>query len=174
MGRTNLRKKVGWFVLSMLLVFGTCLGSCLAFVWFQQPPSDQAMIENLAAHRATFEALIAMIQHDAGLERVDEDWTRPEDTTSIGVSRERIALYRKLCNEAGVPRGFYSFDDAHTIIFVMYSRGLSISGASKSYVYSDLPQQSTTSGALDAYHRKPKVNVSRDLGGGWSLAFDST
>jgi hypothetical protein len=167
-------KKLAWVALALLLISGTCVGSCLAVIWLDQPPSDQEMIDNLVAHRATFETLIAMIHEDRGLERVDDDWTSPEDPATIGISKERIALYRRLFAEAGVPRGFYSFDDGHTIVFVMYARGLSISGASKSYGYTDLAQSApTSSGPLDAYHRQAKVNVTRGLGGGWWLAFDS-
>jgi hypothetical protein len=107
----------------------------LLWQWFQ-PPSAGAMIANLARNRAAFERLLVMIHEDRGLERVDVDWTRPEDPASIGVDRERIATYRRLMRQIGVTRGFYAFEPRDEVSFIAYAAGLSIRGQSKSYVWS--------------------------------------
>ena len=117
---------------------------CAALVWASgyllwqafQPPSDGAMIANLARNRAAFERLLAMIHEDRGLERVDIDWTRPDNLASIGISAERIAAYRRLMREIGITRGFYAFEPRNEISFIAYAAGLSIRGSSKSYVWS--------------------------------------
>jgi|SRR5256885_12122541 len=119
----------------IVCVVAICVAGYLLWQWFQ-PPSDGAMIANLARNRATFERLLAMIHEDRGLERVDVDWTRPEDPASIGVSPERIATYRRLMREIGVMRGFYAFEPRDEVSFMAYAAGLSIRGQSKSYVWS--------------------------------------
>lgn len=102
--------------------------------WSPKPrPSDAVLIENLRQKRALFEALVTMIREDRALKRVDVDWTDPADPATIGVSAERIARYRQLCREAGVPRGFYQFETS--IVFVAHADGMVVHGSSKSYVW---------------------------------------
>jgi hypothetical protein len=132
------------------------------------------MIRNLEEHRAVFEHLIAMIREDKGLERVDDDWTRPDDPASIGVSPERIAEYRRLFAEAGIPRGFYSFNDATTIIFMAYASGLSVSGSSKSYVFTAKTPEELTDEPLDKFHHGGKGAVRRRIGEHWYLEYEAS
>src|SRR5262245_4190430 len=100
--------------------------------WSPAPrPSDAAMIDNFRHKRDVFETLVTMIREDRGLKRVDVDWTDPADPSTIGVSAERVALYRRLCHEAGVARGFYQFNSS--IEFVGYAAGMVVHGSSKSY-----------------------------------------
>jgi len=145
----------------------------MAFAWsctLDGPPSDAAMIHNLDANRGAFDALLAMIREDRGLERVDDDWTRPDDPMAVGVSFKRIAAYRLLFQKAGIPRGFYSFEPYPRVLFVAYASGSYIRGAAKSYYYaSDPPTEGLVDGPLDAYHDGRKVNVARHIGGNWYL-----
>jgi hypothetical protein len=138
------------------------------------PPSDAAMIRNLERHRAVFEHLIAMIREDKGLERVDDDWTRPDDPATIGVSAARIAEYRRLFAEAGISRGFYSFNDATTITFMAYASGLSISGCSKSYIFTGKPPEELVDEPLDAFHAASKILVRRRIEGDWYLEYEAS
>lgn len=159
-----------------LLALGAVeLGALLMAPQYSGPPSDAEMIRNFEAHRAEFDRLITMIREDKGLERVDDDWTRPDDPSTIGVSNERIAAYRRLFAEAGVPRGFYSFNDAKTISFIAFAEGLSVSGCSKSYLYTTEGEpEGLVDEPLDSHHRDNKAFVRRRIGDGWYLQYDSS
>ena len=108
-----------------------------------------------------------------GLERVDVDWTEPGDPTAIGVGPERVAHYRWLMREVGVPRGFYAFEPRDQISFMAYASGLSIRGQSKSYVWS--PSGAFTDARvvddLDAVWRSGQRRVwdYRHIDGPWYL-----
>ena len=159
---------------ALLAVAALALGILALIPASNAPPSDEALIRNLAEHRAVFDRLIAMIREDKGLERVDDDWTRPDDPASIGVTPERIAEYRRLLAEAGVTRGFYSFNDATTITFMAYAFGLSISGCSKGYIFTDGTPEDLVDEPLDKFHGVSKTLVRRAIGNGWYLEFDSS
>jgi hypothetical protein len=139
------------------------------------PPSDQEMLDNLDAKRASFEQLVRMIREDPQLERVDNDWlhswTRPEDLASIGVSAQRLAEYHRLLSDANIARGFYSFEGGAQISFVAYASGLSISGSSKSYLYTREAQPVPADPPLDALHSQPKAAELRRVEPHWSLEF---
>jgi hypothetical protein len=157
----------------LLLVGGLGLGLGWLFVSLR-PPSDASLIRNLEEHREVFARLVQMIREDQGLERVDDDWTEPSEPTTVGVSPQRIAEYRRLFAEAGVPRGFYSFNQGKSIMFVAYASGIAVSGASKSYVYSEEPLMDLVDGPLDPYHAGRKVAVVRRIEDHWYLEFTST
>lgn len=127
---------VGLLLVVLAIVAAVLLGSVALIFdsWTPGPrPSDAAMIENFRHKRETFETLVRMIREDRGLKRIDVDWTDPADPSTIGVSAERIALYRQLCREAGAARGFYQFDTV--VVFVGYAAGMVVHGSSKSYVH---------------------------------------
>lgn len=154
------------------------LGACALLFWLLQPPDDASMIKNLREHRATFDQLVRMIREDQGLERVDDTWTDPSDPSTVGVSAERIATYRRLFDEAGVPRGFYAYGGSSTIEFVARTAGISVSGWSKSYVYAEQAAGVVGDGTLvddplDNYHKEPKVVVMRQIEPSWYLQFTS-
>jgi hypothetical protein len=139
------------------------------------PPSDDEMIRNLDAHRAVFDRLLTMIREDKGLERVDDDWTRPDDPSTIGVSPARIAEYRRLFAEANIPRGFYSFNEATTVQFIGFAEGLSISGCAKSYLYTtEKEPEGLVDEPLDGHHQDNKAFVRRRIGENWFLQYDSS
>jgi hypothetical protein len=140
-----------------------------------RPPSDAEMIENLTRNRAGFDRLVAMIAENPGLARVDTDWTRPADPASIGVSPERIAAYRRLMTELGVPRGFETVAGGETIHFLAFASGLSIGGRGKSYVWSRSGRfrDVTMASDLDAlWERRRGVWAYRHVQGPWYLHLD--
>lgn len=154
------------------------LSSCVLLFWLLKPPDDASMIANLHEHRATFEELVRMVRADHGLARVDDTWTEPNDPSTIGVSAERIATYRRLFDLAGVPRGFSAYGDGSTIEFVARTAGISVSGWSKSYVYAEQAPGVVGDGTLvddplDNYHRQTKVVVMRQIEPNWYLQFSS-
>jgi hypothetical protein len=166
------------------ILIGVCgavlalLTACALLLWLLQPPDDASMIANLREHHATFEELVHMVRADQGLARVDDTWTDPSDPSTVGVTAERIATYRRLFDQAGVPRGFYAYGGANTIEFVARTAGISVSGWSKSYVYAEQALGIVGDGTLvddplDNYHRQAKVVVMRQIEPNWYLQFSS-
>ena len=99
------------------------------------------------------------------MQRVDDDWTQPEDPGSIGVTPERIAEYRNLSEKLALERGVAGFGDkARRIDFLASSRGLSVSGSSKSFVWLRTPPEPTEETAivenLDNYVRQKQQELS--------------
>ena len=101
-----------------------------------RPPNDAEMIEHLRERRAEFEALVAMAHQDKGLVRIDQDWTEPEDLSSIGVTRKRLSDYRRRFVALGVPRGITVHAGSRQVDFLAYARGWGPRGFSRSYVWS--------------------------------------
>ena len=101
-------------------------------------PSDETMIAHFEAKRAVFECLVAMAKEDAQLQRLATEFSRPDDPGTVGVSAERVALYRQLFKEAGTPLGFYNFPGP--IHFVFHASGMSVSGSGRGFVYGNAPQ----------------------------------
>lgn len=159
-------------VLLPLAVLG--LGFMLLMPGSGGPPSDETMIRNLEQHREVFARLITMIREDKGLERVDDDWTKPDDPATVGVSPERIAEYRRLFAQAGIPRGFYSYSGGTTITFIAYTFGLSISGCAKSYIFTDVAPEELVDEPLDKLHGTSRGLVRRRIGEGWYLELESS
>src|SRR3712207_721359 len=62
-------------------------------------PSDQALIENFESRKAEFNQLLQMFLADRGLGRVAYDFTRPENSETIGITRDRLKAYRELFDE---------------------------------------------------------------------------
>jgi hypothetical protein len=125
-------------------------------------PRDQEMISNFIEHREELETLRKMMQEDKDLKRVDFDFTKPSDPGSVGVSAERIAVYRELCKRVGLERGVEAFgDSAKQVTFIASARGLAISGSSKCYVWLRDPPRNEgmkiTVNDLDIYARKKRA-----------------
>ena len=145
-----------------------------------RPPTDAAMIEHLRVKRPLLEELVAMIVQDRELERVDVDWTRPDDPATIGVAPGRIALYRKLLKDAGVPRGFSAPKSRKQITFIAHASGIFTHGRGKSYVYllpgaeSERYGFDIEPGDLDAAAAGQRTFVGyRHVEGNWYLLLDS-
>jgi hypothetical protein len=108
----------------------------------KEHPSDDELMGGFVEHRDELETLRKMMQKDKDLKRVDFDWTQPDDPASVGVSPERIEVYRELCRRIGLERGVEAFgDSAKRVTFLASTRGLSISGSSKGYVWLSSPPQ---------------------------------
>lgn len=105
-----------------------------------KPPSDSAMIRHFEEHSRTFDSLVQMTHADKGLARVDEDWSMPDDTQSVGVPSDRLSTYRKLLRDAGTPRGFQLSKDGTGIDFLFWLRGSAISDdETKGFAYRENP-----------------------------------
>ncbi|MGZ4983264.1 MAG: hypothetical protein ACXV9Q_04135 [Chthoniobacterales bacterium] len=157
-------------------------------------PSDDELIAGFIEHRDELETLRKMMQTDKELKRVDVDWTQPDDPASVGVSSERIEVYRELCRRVGLERGVEAFgDSAKRVAFLASTRGLSISGSSKSYVWLSSPPETDLEhplvANLDAYanykrnqrreyfakHQRAmsgNVDALRHLEGNWYLEYE--
>jgi hypothetical protein len=123
-------ERVGKRRIILTLVLGIPT-SFIAVAWIAKeavaPPSDAAMLRHFERHAATLDKLVEMVSADKGLDRVDQTWTMPADTKSIGVSSERLADYRRLLRDAGTPRGFQISQGHDGIDFFFWLRGSAIS-----------------------------------------------
>lgn len=101
-------------------------------------PLDDVMIRNFQSHRKEFETLLEMLKsdHEKGLRRVGDNWTRPEDPTSIGITKERLDEYRSLFRTLGLENGLSnSWDDQRVIEFMASSFGLLNRGSTKGFCW---------------------------------------
>ena len=140
-------------------------------------PKDKDLIKNFQDHREEFEALRAMIIHDKGLRRVDDNWTDPADPMSVGVTPERIAEYRAIFRKLGIPRGFSS--EPRSIDLLVHTEGISIAGSSKGYAWRRLPPAETEP-SLDKPQKKGSEEAEshpvgyRRIEGDWYLYFEGS
>jgi hypothetical protein len=135
----------------MLKFIAWCLGGVFVFIGllvsvifivlpfylnFGGLPSDEELMNNFEEHHAEFQYLVSLIQEDytKGVYRVASDFTFPEDALDI-VGISRIQQYRDIFRELDLKTGFYVGENG--IEFMFDSIGISISGASKGYVYSE-------------------------------------
>lgn len=138
-----------------------------------EAPTDAEMIDNLTRNRAAFDELVAMVRADKGLERVDADWTRPANPGTIGVTPERIALYRTKMAAIGIPRGFSAYRPDGAIFFLAHAEGTTIGGRGKYYVFADV--EGFMSGSLEDdldpvwQSRRRRAYVFRRVEGPWYL-----
>jgi hypothetical protein len=162
-------------VLSLLLGIP---GALVAVVWIgreaMKPPSDAAMLRHFERHEATFAALAQMATADKGLDRVDENWTMPADTNSVGVSTERLGVYRRLLSQAGTPRGFQVSKSHDGFDFFHWLIGSAISDdTDKGFAYRTTPPPSTvrTLDVIRADSREPFIAY-RHIHGNWYLYYE--
>lgn len=161
---------------SALILGGLALTLALIDPFGDSPhPSDAAMLAQFKERRAILDQLVEMIGHDPGLERLGLDFTRPEDPAQAGISPDRIALYRKLCLEAGIAKGFQHYGDS--IEFLVSTRGLSIAGSAKGFTYRNGadPDATVIDGDLDEAVNAladKSVLLQRRIDGDWWLELD--
>jgi hypothetical protein len=163
------------------LILGLLLGIPAAFVvvvWVAremvEPPSDSAMLRHFERQEVTFDKLVEMAGSDKGLVRVDVDWTMPADTQSVGVSRERVAAYRKLLRDAGTPRGFKVSPENAGYDFYFWLRGSAISDdVTKGFAYRTSPPPIIVQ-TLDGIHADPgkELVAYRHIRGNWYLFYE--
>lgn len=169
---------IAFFLLGALLLYHFW-GSGLMFYLVaksldQTHLSDAAMIANFHAKRNTFELLHTMIIADKGLERVDDNWTRPSDLASISITPARIKEYRELFQDAGVPRGIEAYDlSRNSFSLIGSSQGTTVHGSSKGYSWHRTPPDPRVAD-LDVYaekagrHDPPAYRV---IEGNWYLFY---
>ena len=162
-------------MLSMVIIAGAfgCLPNDISH------KSDAEMIANFRAKEAQFEHLLQMVILDEKsvgdrLFRIDYDWTEPKDLEAIGISDERVAEYRRLFNELGVPRGFYAYGKGDVYYFIASSQGLAVSGSSKSYVWRREPPEYLVNEDIKEHVLKNETSRAyRHIQGKWYLSFEA-
>ncbi len=155
------------FIISIVVLF-------LGLRAWMSHPSDESLIKNFEMNQSAFNDLVRMIQQDKGLERVDDNWTSPENPASIGISSERITRYREIFGELKLPRGFYSFTNPIRITLLASSSGLSISGSSKGYAFFENKPDLVVED-LDKYQSSDGLSFTahRHIVGNWYLFYYS-
>jgi hypothetical protein len=144
--------------------------------------SDSVMIENFRNNKVGFEKLLLMVQEDEKkvgdkFFRIDDDWFEPKNLNELVIGAERVEEYRKIFKQLDVQRGFYAYGKGDFYIFVSSSQGLSVSGSSKSYVWSKETPKILVECDLDTYnkeHKPPKSTIYRHIEGNWYLVREST
>ena len=135
--------------------------------------TDKKLIDNFTAHESEFEKLVLMLRTDKKLSRIDDTWTSPEDTASVGVTRERVAEYRAIFGRLGIPRGFVASHDPENFKFISSTAGIGVSGSIKGYCYREsipdriLPDLS----GYDAAKYRP-FTAYRHIKGKWYLYYN--
>jgi len=127
-----------YYFIGLLIVIVVFVALFAITLLINKAPTEEELIRNYNTNKTEFNNLVKRIQIDQkiGLERVDDDWTRPENVTSIGLTEQDIVNYRNDFRNLNIPRGFYAFSDR--IDFIAHTSGLSISGSSEGYLYSTI------------------------------------
>ena len=173
-----IRQKLIFFGLAALIVFipiGGCIYFTLSFPDFNtgQPHQPDAwMIANFQKHKSDFERLRQMILEDKGLNRVDDNWTDPQEPLTIGIKSERIARYRRIFQQLGIPRGFSATAERDKIEFITTTQGWLAGGSLKSYMYLKTPPDEVLDD-LDklTFQERPVGTGYRHIEGNWYLYF---
>jgi hypothetical protein len=131
------------FVLAAALLFLTV--GCDPWKLKGKHPSDAILVRNFEEHEEGFNRLIKMSEEDAHVIRVAHDFTRletnwawPRPESQLGFSRQRWADYRKLFRRLGLESGLSREGSSKEadIYLISSSKGMTMSGSSKGYVYS--------------------------------------
>ena len=129
-----LLKAAGFLVLGIALL-------ALLLLWSCSSPSDKSLAQRFNRHRSEFETLVRMLQEDADVIRIADDFTRlkdnwgwPRPESQWGVSRNRWNEYRKLFRRVGLRAGLQK-DAVGNVYFMAFTEGLALHGASKGFVY---------------------------------------
>lgn len=133
--------------------------------------TDAEMLARFQMKKPEFERLRSMIASDSKLERVDDNWTSPKNPSTIGVSSERVAEYRRLFLDIDTPRGIEAYDPARkSFLLIVSTQGLSVSGSAKGYLWSLTPPEPLFS-ELDSSLASPSRHFFgyRHIEGNWYL-----
>jgi hypothetical protein len=149
-------------------------------------PSDSALLSEFEANRRDLESLVLMFQHDKGLGRVGDGFTRPEDPSIVGVNSARVAEYRRLCRAVGAPNCIEGYDAAYEGLYGsprdfgekkdpiwihVSATGLSVSGSGKGFLYSADPPFPVVAD-LDGIRPSKSGTWLRHIEGPWYLYYD--
>ncbi len=160
-------------------------GCSLYFDKYKVHPKDAEMIETFNEHRDKFDTLLRMFQEDRSLGRVAYDFTRTSNFfekceepdcwqgKEIEVSDQRLAEYRKLFSKIGLEKGMEGYGKKESIVFIASTKGLSITGSSKGFIYTTVEPR-TLVDDLDSYWSPDGKSFMalRRIEGNWYLYFD--
>jgi hypothetical protein len=174
------RLKAAGLAIGLLLLVGFVLVAPILWLAWLDPfggsphPSDAQLTAQLAIHRGELEQLVAMAREDERLQRLAPDFMRPENAADAGVDARRIEEYRALLARAGVAHGILNGDSE--VWFLVSTRGLSIAGSAKGFVFCAQPDPDVRIVATDL-DREPVPPrgelVMRHLDGPWWLMLDT-
>jgi hypothetical protein len=135
-----------------LFCFAAFLGfvtvACDPFNSGGKHPSDAKLARNFEEHEEAFNKLVRMSNEDRRVIRVAPDFTRletnwawPRPDSELGFTRRRWEEYRKLFNQLGLESGLFreTSSNGAAIYLVASSKGMTMRGSSKGYVFSEKP-----------------------------------
>ena len=114
-----------------------------------------------------------MFLADKGLGRVAYDFTRPENPQTVGITRERLKVYRGLFDELDLSAGIEGYEEKDVVWFHASTYGLSVTGSGKGYAYlKERPKLVVDN--LDTYWSQDgrSFTTFRHLEGNWYLYLD--
>lgn len=132
-------------------------------------PSDEELREQLSAHRDGFESILAMLEQDAEVTRIDDSWYAPEGS----LSPERLAAYRSVFRRIGVPRGVAVSSSSGHVEFLVSPLGLATGGSTKGLVYSKTPPEGPRFDTLDSRPASLSEHIKAyvPVGGHWYIFY---
>lgn len=172
------RKQSVWVLLLAVaggILFYPCLFMSVFFLADTDcfRPSDQELIDKFEQNQTNFQTLLDMFLSDKGLERVDYDWTSPDNPQDVGVSPERIAEYHQYFDKLGLPNGIIGFGKKDNISFPIASCGIAVSGTSQGYAYVQTIPELLVDSIEDYRHGKfESYIIYRHIVGNWYLYYD--
>lgn len=110
-------------------------------------PSDQSLERKFYKQRPVFEGLVAMMNQDWQMSRIDSGftwrqdnvaWPRPE--SEWGISRKRWDDYRKIFRQADIDGGTTRPEKSSDVIIGVWSWGIVPAGISVSYLHCGQPR----------------------------------
>lgn len=168
--RTPVTSAVGF-----VLLLAYCVLACDIRV------SDEELIDKFKARRTDFEMLVEMANQDRRLVRIASDftwlddnlnWPRPE--SDLGFSKDRWDQYRSLFVRLGLRGGLSRRTDLPQAIFLIAAtKGISLGGSAKGYVYSTEPLSPVLNSLDDvSAPMRDRVPVYKKLDDNWYLYYE--
>ncbi len=98
--------------------------------------TNQMLILYFNIHKHTLMRLNEelLVYAKMGLNRIDDDWTRPDDLSEIGIDNDTLDRLRELFVSMDMSRGISCGKES--IKYILHSWGLSITGGSEGFLYS--------------------------------------
>lgn len=155
-----------WRVTFVLTVLAAV---AVLYLLFDRPPSQAKMLANFRQHRARFEELRTMIQHDRNVTTIGPDWVTAayEDGRYLptDVSSQRLALYRSRLKTLGFSR----IDNYHGCVQLeQFGGGFTDTTWGIRYFWSPVPPSPLVASAYHQVPRRDHRHFTR-IGGNWYL-----
>lgn len=139
-------------------------------LYFLEPwrahPSDENLIEAFKGNRASFEAIVAMIQQDADLKN------KP-DYLRVRIAQDELGSYRQILTQLNIPVMYV--DHSLDVEFAASNLGYAFSGSSKGYSFLKKKPADVVDN-LDTFQSKQTSNSGsayRHIDGNWYLFYES-